>query len=108
MNKGGFILKDITQRFKTESIIRAIIAIVGILCFAISTHFGWGFILGGLISKESISLRTKASWGLLALIVGVMLVAIYFLLETPAIYGYLASTIFYFILRDVIHYIRKK
>jgi hypothetical protein len=100
-------LKEINKRFKTESIIRIIIAIVGILTFTISTSFGWGFILGGLISKENISLRTKEGWGLLALIVIVMLVALYFLLDITAIYGYLASTIFYFILRDTITYLTK-
>lgn len=101
-------MKEINQRFKSESIIRAIIAIVGILCFTISTSFGWGFILGGLISKENIHLKTKEGWGLLALIVGVMLIAIYLLLDLPAIYGYIASTVFYFILRDVINYFTKE
>lgn len=101
-------MKEINKRFKTESTIRAIIAILGIICFTISTSFGWGFILGGLISKENISLKTKEGWGLLALIVGVMLIAIYFLLDTPAIYGYIASTVFYFILRDLIKYFTKE
>lgn len=101
-------MKEINKRFKTESIIRSIIAIVGILCFTISTSFGWGFILGGLISKENINLKTKEGWGLLALIVGVMLIAIYFLLDLPAIYGYIASTLFYFILRDILNYFTKE
>lgn len=101
-------MEKINNRFKTESIIRAIIAIVGILCFTISTSFGWGFILGGIVSKESISLKTKEGWGLLALIVIVMLIAIYFLLDLPAIYGYIASTVFYFLLRDGIRYFQHK
>lgn len=98
------MLQRIGKNIKTESLIQAIVAIIGILCFTISSSFGWGFILGGVISKENISLKTKEGWGLLALIVAVMIVALYFLLEPPAIYGYIASTIFYFILRDLIHY----
>lgn len=101
------MLGKINNRFKTESIIRAIIAILGILCFTVSASFGWGFILGGLVSKENISLKSQEGWGLLVLIVVVMLVAIYFLLDTPAIYGYVASTVFYFILRDIINYFTK-
>jgi len=101
------MLGKINNRFKTESIIRVIIAILGILCFTVSASFGWGFILGGLVSKENISLKSQEGWGLLVLIVVVMLVAIYFLLDTPAIYGYVASTVFYFILRDIINYFTK-
>jgi len=100
-------LRRINENFKTENILRIIIAVLGILCFTVSASFAWGFILGGLISKENINLRTKEGWGLLALIVGVMLIAIYFLLETPAIYGYIASTILYFILREVFAYFQK-
>lgn len=88
--------------------IRVIIAIIGILTFSVSVDFGWGFILGGVISKEGINLKAKEGWGLLALITGIMLVAIYFLLDVPAVYGYIASTISYFILRDIITYYQKK
>lgn len=102
------MLERFSKSFKTEGMIRAIIAIVGILCFAISNSFGWGFILGGIVSKENISLKTKDGWTMLAIIVGIMLIAIYFLLDTPAIYGYIASTVFYFILRDLILYFQKK
>lgn len=100
-------MHKINEYFKTEGIIRAVIAILGILCFTFSSSFGWGFILGGLVSKENIQLKTKQGWGLLALIMAIMLIAIYFLLDTPAIYGYIASTVFYFILRDVLNYFRR-
>ena len=95
-------MQKISNAFKTESIIRSIIAIVGILTFTISADFGWGFVLGALISKENINLKTKEGWGLLALIISVMLIAIYLLLNVEAIYGYLASTILYFIIRGII------
>lgn len=101
-------MEKLNNSFKTESIIRVIIAVIGILTFSISVDFGWGFILGGIISKESINLKDKQSWILLALITGVMLVAIYFLLDLPALYGYIASTIVYFILRDLITYFQSK
>ena len=93
---------------KHESIIRSILAIIGILCFSFSMSFGWGFILGGIVFKENINLRTKEGWGLLALTSGVMLLAIYLLLETPAIYGYILSTISYFLLREIFNYFNKK
>lgn len=101
-------MNTINNRFKTETILRILIAIIGILTFTFSTSFGWGFILGAIVSKEGISLRTKEGWGLLALITGVMLIAIYFLLDTPAVYGYIASTIAYFILKDLLLYIQKR
>ena len=101
-------MRRINKHFKIEGIIRAIIAILGILCFTFSTSFGWGFILGGIVSKENISLKTKEGWSLLAIIMTVMLLAIYFLLKTPAIYGYIASTVFYFILRDVLTYFSRR
>lgn len=97
-------MQKLTQSFKTESVIRAIIAILGILTFNISTGFGWGFILGALISKENIDLKTKEGWGLLTLITGVMVLALYFLLDTQAIYGYIVSTISYLILRGIFYY----
>lgn len=87
---------------------RAIIAIIGIVTFSFSTSFGWGFILGAVISKDGISLNEKEGWGLLAVITGVMLVAIYFLLDTPAIYGYIASTVFYFVLKDILLFFDKR
>ena len=94
-------MQKLTQIFKTESIIRSIIAILGILTFNISSSFGWGLILGALISKENLDLKTKEGWGLLTLITAVMIVALYFLLDVQAIYGYIASTIIYFILRGI-------
>lgn len=101
-------MQKINNAFKTESILRSIIAIIGILTFTISADFGWGFVLGALISKDSINLKTKEGWGLLALIVSVMLIAIYFLLSVEAIYGYLASTVLYFIIKEIIFSITKK
>lgn len=93
---------------KHESIVRIVLAIIGILSFNFSMSFGWGFILGGIVFKENINLRTKEGWGLLALTSGVMLLAIYFLLETPAIYGYILSTISYFLLHEILNYFNKK
>lgn len=101
-------MDNLNQQFKTESIMRAIIAIIGIVTFSFSTSFGWGFILGAVISKDGISLNEKEGWGLLAVITGVMLVAIYFLLDTPAIYGYIASTVFYFVLKDILLFFDKR
>lgn len=100
-------MEKVTNAFKTESIIRSIIAIIGILTFTVSSDFGWGFVLGALISKESIDLKTKEGWGLLTLIVSVMLIAIYLLLSVDAIFGYLASTVLYFIVRGIIYILRK-
>lgn len=97
-------MRHINKKAKHENIIRIILAIVGILCFSFSTSFGWGFILGGIVSKENIQLRTKEGWVLLALISAVMLLAIYLLLETPAIYGYILSTISYFLFRELFNY----
>ncbi len=98
-------MKQIRTRFKQESIIRAVLAVIGILTFSFSTSFGWGFIVGGIVLKENINLKTKEGWVMLAITSGVMLLAIYFLLETPAIIGYVVSTISYFILREVfIHF----
>lgn len=101
-------MQKISNAFKTESIIRAVIAIIGILTFTISADFGWGFVLGALISKDSINLKTKEGWGLLALIVSVMLIAIYLLLSVDAIYGYLASTVLYFIIRGLLNTLNNK
>lgn len=97
-------MRHINKKAKHENIIRIILAIAGIVCFSFSTSFGWGVILGGIVSKENIRLRTKEGWGLLALISGVMLLAIYLLLEIPAIYGYIVSTISYFLLRELFNY----
>lgn len=101
-------MRQVNKMMKHESIIRSILAIIGILCFSFSMSFGWGFILGGIVFKENINLRTKEGWGLLALTSGVMLLAIYLLLETPAIYGYILSTISYFLLREIFNYFNKK
>jgi hypothetical protein len=101
-------VRQVNKIMKHESIIRSLLAIIGILCFSYSMSFGWGFILGGIVFKENINLRTKEGWGLLALTSGVMLLAIYLLLETPAIYGYILSTISYFLLREIFNYFNKK
>lgn len=101
-------MKQMNRNFKNESMIRFILAIIGILSFSFSVSFGWGFILGGIISKESISLKTKEGWMLLALITGVMILVIYFLLELPAILGYILSTISYFILRELFTHYQNK
>lgn len=95
-------MKQINRSFKNESLIRMILAVVGILSFSFSMSFGWGFILGGIISKESIDLRTSEGLILLTIISIVMILAIYFLLELPAILGYILSTISYFILRKLL------
>jgi uncharacterized membrane protein YccC len=97
-------MKQINKFFKIESAIRALLAIIGILSFGFSADFAWGFILGGIISKKDMNLRTKEGWGLLALTTIVMIIAIYLLLDTPALYGYIFSTILYFVLRDSISY----
>lgn len=101
-------MKQINKNFKNESIIRFILAIIGILSFSFSVSFGWGFILAGIISKENIDLKTKDGVILLALITGVMVLAIYLLLELPAIFGYILSTISYFILRGILNAYQKK
>lgn len=101
-------MKQVNRNFKNESIIRMILAIIGILSFSLSSNFGWGFIIGGVISKESIDLKTKEGLILLAIITSVMVAVIYFLLEFPAIYGYILSTISYFILRKLFNYYQKK
>ena len=101
-------MQKINNAFKTESIIRSIIAIIGILTFTISADFGWGFVLGALISKDNINLKTKEGWALLILIVGLILIAIYFLLSTEAILGYLASTVLYFVIRGILTSLNKK
>lgn len=101
-------MKQINKNFKNESIIRSILAIIGILSFSFSVSFGWGVILGGIISKESINLKTKEGITLLAIITGIMVLVIYFLLELPAVFGYILSTISYFILRKLFNYYQKK
>lgn len=101
-------MKEINKRFKNESIIRTLLAVIGILTFSFSTSFGWGFIIGGIVLKENINLRTKEGWILLALTSGVMILAIYFLLELPAVFGYVVSTISYFILRELFNHFQNK
>lgn len=101
-------MKQVKSNFKKESIIRLILAITGILSFSFSISFGWGFILGGIISKESIDLRTKEGLSLLFFITGIMILVIYFLLELPAVFGYILSTISYFILRKLFNLYQNK
>lgn len=101
-------MRQINKKLKQESIIRTLLAVIGILCFSFSSSFGWGFILGGIVLKENINLRTKEGWGLLALTSGVMILAIYFLLEVPAVYGYIVSTVSYFLLREILSSFQNK
>lgn len=101
-------MRQINRNFKNESIIRFILAIIGILSFSFSVSFGWGFILGGVISKESINLKTKEGLILLALVTGIMSLVIFFLLELPAVFGYILSTISYFVLRKLLNDYQKK
>lgn len=101
-------MRQIKKSFKNEAIIRMILAIIGILSFSFSVGFGWGFILGGIISKESIDLRTKEGRTLLAVISGIMMIVIYLLIDQAAVLGYLLSTISYFILRKLMSSYQKK
>lgn len=94
-------MRQINRNFKKETIIRSILAIIGIISFSFSISFGWGFILGGVISKENIQLNTKEGLLLLVFITGIMVLAIYLLLEPPAVLGYIISTVSYFILREL-------
>lgn len=94
-------MKQINKNFKKETTIRSILAIIGILTFSFSMSFGWGFILSGVISKEAISLKTKEGLLILVFITGIMVLVLYFLLELPAVVGYILSTISYFILRKL-------
>lgn len=94
-------MRQIKRNFKTESIIRLILAVIGIISFSFSPRFAWGFIVSGIISKETIDLTTKEGWYLLSLIVGVMILVLYFLLDTMAIVGFIVSTISYFVLRKI-------
>lgn len=94
-------MRQVKKNFKTESIIRLILALIGIISFSFSPQFAWGFIISGIISKENIDLKTKEGWYLLTLIVGVMLLVLYFLLDTMAIIGFIVSTLSYFLLRQL-------
>lgn len=101
-------VRQINRNFKNESIIRLILAVIGLLSFNFSIRFGWGFILGGAISKESINLKTKEGLILLTLIVGIMAVVLYFLLDISSVFGYILSTISYFILRAILNRYQNK
>lgn len=101
-------MRQVNRNFKQESIIRLILAMIGIISISFSVNFGWGFILGGVVSKESISLKTKEGIILLAFITVIMVLALYFLLELPAILGYILSTISYFILRKLLSLYQNK
>lgn len=92
-------MRQVKNSFKTESIIRLILALIGLLSFSLSSQFAWGFILGGIVSKEHINLRTKEGWFLLALIMSVMILVLFVLFESTAIIGYVSSTVSYFFLR---------
>ena len=97
-------MRQIKQNFKRESFIRLILALIGILSFAFSFSFAWGFILAGIVSKENIHLKTKEGWTLLALTTGIMLVALYLLIDKIAVLSYLLSTIAYFLLRELFNH----
>lgn len=92
-------MRQVKNSFKTESVIRLILAMIGLLSFSLSSQFAWGFILGGIISKENINLRTKEGWFLLTLIMSMMILVLFILLEYLAIIGYISSTVSYFFLR---------
>lgn len=94
-------MRQVKKNFKTESIIRFILALLGIISFSFSPQFAWGFIISGIISKENIDLKTKEGKYLLVLIVGVMMFVLYFLLNTMAVIGFIVSTISYFLLRQI-------
>lgn len=92
-------MKEIKNDFKRERIIRFIFAAIGLFVFLFSPSIAWGIILTAAISKESMDLKAKEAWILLSLILGVMPLAIYFLLNSTAALSYILSTILYFILR---------
>ena len=101
-------MRRINKRIQNENILRLIILILGAILLLFSIDFGWGFILGGIISKENINLNDKTSWQLLILITTVMSLVIYILLDISAIYGYLLSTFLYFIIRISLEKYQKK
>ena len=101
-------MRQVKNSFKMESVIRLILAIVGLLSFSLSSQFAWGFILGGIISKEHINLRTKEGWILLALIMSMMILVLFILLEQIAVVGYVSSTISYFFLRMIFNNYQNK
>lgn len=102
--EGSEFMREVNKNFKRESIIRILLAIIGIVSFAFSSQFGWGFILGGIISKENINLKIKEGWFLLTFISVTMMVVLYFLLDPKAVLGYVLSTISYFFLRKVFNF----
>lgn len=95
-------MKEIKKRFKREAIIRFILVIIGILSFIFSSSFAWGFIVAAIISKENIDLKTRESWIILSLITGIMIFALYSLLNKTAVFAYIISTIIYFLLRKLL------
>ncbi len=101
-------MRQVKNSFKMESAIRLILAIVGLLSFSLSSQFAWGFILGGIVSKENINLRTKEGWFLLTLIMSMMILVLFILLEPIAIIGYISSTISYFFLRMIFNNYQNK
>lgn len=101
-------MRNLKKSLKKESIIRFILTIIGILSFSFSSQFAWGFIVGGIISKENIHLKTKEGWLILSLITGVMVIALYFLLSTTAVLGFLLSTISYFIFDILLNHYQNK
>lgn len=101
-------MRQVKNSFKMESVIRLILAMIGLLSFSLSPQFAWGFIVGGLISKENINLRTKEGWFLLTVITSMMILVLFILLESLAIVGYLSSTVSYFLLRIVFNNYQNK
>lgn len=95
-------MKEIKKRFKRESITRFILVVIGVFSFIFSPSFAWGFIIAAIISKENIDLKTKESWIILGLITGIMIFALYFLLNKTAVFAYIISTIIYFLLRKLL------
>lgn len=101
-------MRQVKRNFQTESIIRIILVLAGLISFALSSRFAWGFLLGGLISKENIDLKTKEGWFLLALLMGIIVLAFSILLDWMATIGYIVSTVSYFLLRMLINNYQNK
>ena len=102
------MMKQVKRNFREESIIHFILAIIGLLSLSVSPQFAWGFIIGGIISKENINLQTKEGWLLLAVIMSVMILVLFILLEKIAIVGYISSTVSYFLLRLIFNNYQNK
>lgn len=106
--KGNENIRQAHKQSQQDSIIRMILAILGLLSFLFSKSFGWGFILGAIVLKEYINLKNKKGWLLLLITSVAMILVIYFILEPLAILGYIVATILYFFLREAFTYYQNK